>query len=355
MVRRVRLGRRDALSPARRTSFWAGPPPLLILVTLIGFVVAPLVDDEPAASRPAMSSVAAHVVSPRVVEPRVVHPKVVYPPARGGHASSGLRPVHLKQVSVGVASMNMYRKLTADQAAHDARTLTARPGLDVVGWQEADRYGAVLHALPGWDTKTFKYGKRNSELAVSWRSSEFRLVSARQRQVAFGVSSRLGRYPFGNRLVVVVTLEHRDTGRLLTVVNAHLPQAIEDLGRPGRWTSTINAFRARNQLNRIASIWRDTPGRWVIGTGDYNFDAIGDARHRLPGAPRRALADTAVSSYQRLGYDLAPTFPENGRLIDYVWADREGYADGRIRFTGQWVVGGLNSDHNALVTQLLLS
>ena len=223
------------------------------------------------------------------------------------------------------------------------------------GWQEADRYGAVLRALPGWDTKTFPFGKKSSELAVSWRASEFRLVSAHQRQVAYGVSSRMGRYPFGNRLVAVVTLEHRDTGRKLTVINAHLPQAIEDLDRPGRWTSTINAFRARNQLARIASIWRDAPGRWIVGTGDYNFDAVADARHRLAGAPRRALGDSAVSSYRRLGHDVAPTFPKNGRRIDYVWADRKAYVEGRMRFTGHWVVGGLNSDHNALVAQLLLS
>lgn len=351
MVRRVL--RRAAPSPARKKR-WAGPPPLLILVTLTGLAVAPFLGDEPAASSATLASSPA-VVSPRVVEPQVVHPKVVHPPARGGQAASGMRPVRLKQVAVGVASMNMYRKLTGAQAAADARALTRRPGLDIVGWQEADRYGAVLHALPGWDTKTFPFGKRNSELAVSWRASEFRLVSANQRQVAYGVSARMGRYPFGNRLVAVVTLEHRDTGRRLTVVNAHLPQAIENLDRPGRWTATINAFRARNQLARIASIWRDAPGRWIVGTGDYNFDAVADARHRLAGAPRRALGDTAVSSYRRLGHDVAPTFPENGRRIDYVWADRKAEAEGRMRFTGHWVVGGMNSDHNALVAQLLLS
>lgn len=354
MVRRVRSGRPDALSPARRTTLWAGPPRLLILLTLAGFVAAPFVADEPAASRPGISTVSAPVTSPRLLEPQVVHPKVVYP-LRGGKAASGLRPVQRKQVVVGVASMNMYRKLTDGQAAADARRLTGRAGLDVVGWQEANRYGAVLKSLRGWDTKTFPFGNRRSELAVSWRSSEFRLVSARQTQVADGVSARVGRYPFGNRLVAVVTLEHKGTGQRLTVINAHLPQAIEDLDRPGRWTPTINAFRARNQLTRIAGIWRDASARWIVGTGDYNFDALADARHRLSGAPRRAFGDLAVSSYQRLGFDVAPTFPSNGRRIDYVWADREAYRAGRIRFTGQWVVGGMYSDHNALVAQLRLS
>ena len=180
-------------------------------------------------------------------------------------------------------------------------------------------------------------------------------MSAHQRQVALGVSWREGRYPFGNRLVATVTLRHRDTGRLLTVVDAHLPQKIEDLARPGRWTDTINAFRARNQLQRIATIWKQAPGRWVVGTGDFNFDARADARQHPAGGPIRALGPTAVSSYMKLGLDVPPTYPGNGRNIDYVWADRSAYAAGRIRFAGQWVIGGFRSDHNALLARLVLS
>jgi hypothetical protein len=310
--------------------------------------------DQGAAEPAPQARVVAQTTYPRVVEPPVVRPQALAP-SRGGSATAGIAPVRLKQVRVGVASMNMYRKLSSEHAAADARRLTRRSDLDIVGWQEADQYGAVLHALPGWQTRTFPFGKRSSELAVSWRRSEFAFVSASQRQVALGVSWREGRYPFGNRLVAVVTLKHRETGRLLTVVDAHLPQAIEDLDRPGRWTPTINAYRARNQLARIANTWRTAPGRWVVGTGDYNFDARADARHRPAGGPRRALGETAVSSYQALGTDVAPTFPENGRRIDYVWADRQAYREGRMRFAGQWVVGGFNSDHNALVARLLLS
>lgn len=361
MVRRVRLGRRDASLRARR---WMGPPPLLVLATLVGFLVAPLVDQEP--SPPAQAVVAAQVSAPYATPPHATTPRaappatpqrvLTSPSARGGEsASAGLRPIRLKRVHVGVASMNMYRRLAPTQASQDARRLTHRAGVDIVGWQEADQFAGVLKSLPGWETKIFPFGKRTSEIAVSWRRSEFSLVSAKQRQVALGVSWREGRFPFGNRLVGVVTLRHRETGRLLTVINAHLPQAIEDLDRPGHWTDTINAYRARNQLARIANTWRTAPGRWVVGTGDYNFDARADAAHKPAGGPRRALSDTAVSSYQALGADVAPTFPPNGRRIDYVYVDRDAYRAGQMRFAGQWVVGGFNSDHNALVTRLVLS
>lgn len=350
MVRRVRLGRRQ---DGRRALTWAGPPPLLLVATVAALVVTPFVDRTPEPpGRIAPAAVTA--TSPRVVEPHVVRPERA-PSGQGGKAARGVAPVRLKPVDVGVASFNMFRKLSADHAHRDALRLTRRPGVDVVGWQEADRFGAVLHQLPGWQTRTFPFGRRNSELAVSWRASEFTLVSAHQRQVALGVSWREGRYPFGNRMVATVTLRHRDTGRLLTVVDAHLPQKIENLRHPGHWTDTINAFRARNQLQRIASIWKQAPGRWVVGTGDFNFDARADAHRHPAGGPIRALGPTAVSSYMKLGLGVAPTYPGNGRNIDYVWADRQAYAAGRIRFAGQWVLGGFRSDHNALLARLVLS
>lgn len=321
-----------------------------MIATVAALAITPFVDTDP--TPPARISTAAQTLtSPRSVEPHTVHPQRV----AGGQGAHGVRPVHLKPATVGIASLNMFRKLSLAHAHQDAMKLTRHPGVDVVGWQEANRFAGPLHHLPGWQTRTFPFGEGHSELAVSWRASEFRLVAAHQRQVALGVSYREGRYPFGNRMVVTVTLQHRETGRLLTVVDAHLPQKIEDLSRPGRWTQTINAYRARNQLHRIADIWKQVPGRWVVGTGDYNFDARADAVHHPAGGPRSALGPTAVSSYMKLGMKLPATYPGNGRNIDYVWADRQGYADGRMRFAGQWVLGGFHSDHNALLARLVLS
>ena len=349
MVRGVRHGRRDVPGRARR---WAGPPPLLLLATVLGFVVAPILEHTSAEAVP--RAVTTAVVSPRWVEPHVIR-KQVLAHSQGGSLASGVAPVQLKPVRVGLATMNMYRQLSSAQARSDARTLTGNAAVDVVGWQEADHFSAVLHALPGWDTRTFAQGRRSSELAVSWRRSEFRLVSAGQRRVAEGVGWQDGLHPFPTRLVAVVTLEHRATGRLLTVVDTHLPQAIEDLDHPGHWRPTINAFRGRNQLEAVAATWRRAPGRWVVGTGDYNFDVRADARVRPPGGPRTAFGPTAVSSYQLLGTDVAPTHPPTDRRIDYVWVDRAAHHDGRIGVDRQWVVGGLNSDHNALVARLVLS
>jgi endonuclease/exonuclease/phosphatase family metal-dependent hydrolase len=352
VVRRVRFGRRDDV---RRPSRWTGPPPLLLVATVAALVIAPFVaDDTPAsvpAARQAAAVSAAHTA--RTVEPRIVRTAEL--PKQGGQSGAGIAPVRLAPIDIGVATYNMFRNLPISEATADARLLTSHPEIDVVGWQEADPYRAVLHDLPGWTTKTFAQDPGSAELAVSWRTSEFRLVSAHVRKVALGLSWREGRYPFGNRYVAVVRLEHRDTGRVLTVLDTHLPQKIEDLADPGSWLSTINSIRARVQLDRLADIWQRAPGRWIVGTGDFNFDARSDARGRPVGGPRETLGNRAESTYQLLGDDIGPTHPPTARNIDYVWLDRSSLRDGLIDLRSQRVLGGYHSDHRPLLARLRLS
>jgi endonuclease/exonuclease/phosphatase family metal-dependent hydrolase len=350
VFRRVRLGHRDGGRP----SAWAGPPPLLLAATVLGLLVAPAVaDDPPAALGPSVAVFTAHR-SARTVEPRTLRPTVV-PVARGAQAAAGIAPVRLAPSDTGVATMNLYRKQPRRSAAADVRRLTARSDVDVVGWQEADRFPGILHDVPGWTTKTFRRGKDVTELATSWRSSEFRLLSSRLRRVALGLSWREGRYPFDTRLVAVVRLEHRATGRVLTVLNTHLPQRIENRDRPGRWLSTINSIRARAQLKRIAEIWEHTEGRWVIGTGDFNFGARADAHERPTGGPVRALRGVAVSSYQKLGIGIGPTHPPTARNIDYVWVDRSALRNDLIAFRWHGALIGYHSDHRPLLALVRLS
>ncbi|KQW47068.1 hypothetical protein ASC77_17955 [Nocardioides sp. Root1257] len=349
MVRRVLLGRRDDV---RRRSRWTGPPPLLLVATVLGLAVAPFVADDSSAPVPQAVVVSA-AQTPRTVEPRIVRTPTLA--KQGGQVGHRIAPVRLAPIDVGVATMNMFRKLSPSEAAADARRLTSHPGVDVVGWQEADPFRKVLHRLPGWTSKTFGADQGAAELAVSWRTSEFRLVSARLHKVALGLSWREGRYPFDNRYVAVVRLKHRATGRVLTVLNTHLPQKIEDLGDPGRWLSTINAIRARAQLDRLADIWHTVPGRWVVGTGDFNFGARADARGRPVGGPMRTLRHRAESTYQLLGTGIGPTHPPTARNIDYVWLERTGLRDRLIQLRAQRVLSGYHSDHRPLLARLRLS
>lgn len=334
------------MGSAVRRRRWAGPPPLLLLATVLAFVIAPVFSGSDTTHANGTSDgVQASLASDVAQE---IPPIGATPPARAGDVIE-------RRDLVGVVTMNQFRRLSVDQAREDAMFVTSRPGVDVVGWQESQQFGPVFASLRqrGWATRQFPHGAK--ELAISWRRAEFEYVSSSSRLVAYGVDEVTGRYPFGHRYIIRVTLRHRETGRLLSVIDTHLPQKIEDLDRPGRWTTTSNAARARFQLERMTREWRQAPGRWVLGTGDYNFDARTDAAVGLVKAPAKALASVATSSYAVLGgRDLLPTHPPTGRYIDYVHAAKSDLRAGHIEFLGQRTFAGLNSDHRPLLVWLAL-
>ena len=223
--------------------------------------------------------------------------------------------------TIGVVSMNEYRGLPLELARSDAQRVTSRSDVDVVGWQEADGFHSVLAGLTrdGWDTATFAGG--SDELAVSWRRSEFTLVSKSQRLLARGRAVGESAYPFWDTWVLTVTLRHRGSGRLLSVLDTHLPPKSENLEDPGHFRATVNAGQARTALRRLAPLWQQAQGRWVVGTGDYNLGHAGDVTVRPPGGISRDFAGRAVSSYDVLGTaGVQATHPVSGRRIDYVFA-----------------------------------
>ncbi|HYF74145.1 MAG TPA: hypothetical protein VD864_15040 [Nocardioides sp.] len=213
---------------------------------------------------------------------------------------------------MGVASLTLDRTLAPAQAAGDIGRLVDRPGLDIVGWQGSARFGAELRALPGWGTRRVTSGDRGTSLAVSWRRERLVLVDAGLRQA-------------GRRTLATVTLRHRGTGRLITVVDAHLPEQLAEGGTPGR--------RA--------------PGRWVLGTAGDVTGRTGDAQ-RIDGTSYLVLGTSPDAR-------LVPTFRPEGRRVAVVYVDRGAHRDGRLRFAGRWVVRGFAGDHDALVARLVLS
>jgi hypothetical protein len=332
---------------AVRLRRWAGPPPLLVLATVLAFVLAPVFSgsDSGYASEGDSGAGTASLASGETREL----------PSVGTEPLTTAGQTIERRHEIGVVTMNQFNQLSIAQARADALAVTSKSAADIVGWQEAQGFGPVFGTLKdrGWATRRFSSGAR--ELAVSWRRSEFEYVAATSRLVAFGVDEVTGRYPFGNRYIIRVTLRHRATGRLLSVINTHLPHKSEDRDRPGHWTQTSNAARARFQLERMRREWETAPGRWVVGTGDYNFDARADARVGLRRAPAKALAPVARSSYAVLGGgDLLPTHPPTGRYIDYVHAAKSDLESGHIAFLSQRTLLGLNSDHRPLLVRMVL-
>ena len=210
MVIRVRPGRRQDL---RRRFTWSGPPPLLLLATVLGVLVAPAVaDDAPRSTAiPHAAPPAAESPAPRSVEPRIVR-QVELDRTRGGQSAGSVAPVKRAIDVIGVASMNVLHTQSTSAASADVLRLIDRPGVDVVGWQEAQDVGAVLHGLPGWTTATFPEKGGFAELAVSWRTTKFKFVRAKIVDAIAGVDAGTSDFPFGSRQIAVVTLEHRASG-----------------------------------------------------------------------------------------------------------------------------------------------
>lgn len=338
---------RGAAGPGR----WTGPPPLLVVATIAAFLLAPWLsdgDDPPSQNPAAQLSAATRTVAH-------TPPVISRSESRPASSSREKEKPEPRPETIGVVSFNQYQPLSQAQLAADARELTRRPTVDVIGWQEAIFSRPVFGALRGRGWGTHQLRGQARELAISWRQSKFAYVSSSFRRLSRGVDDAIGRYPFGNRYVERVTLRERSTGRLLSVITTHLPQKIENLDRPGHWLKTYNAASARYQLARMRPVWRAAPGRWVVGTGDYNFDARSDARVQPKDGPRDTLGDLVETSYDALGFGgTVPTHPPTGRYIDYVQAARDDVRAGSMEFRRQRVVRGLNSDHNALLARIRL-
>lgn len=346
------------MGSAARPLRWAGPPPLLILATVAAFLLLPFISDAGSAA-PEDGGPQASLVGTTTATDRPQRAPGHEPPTGTGRTPEDRRAKKPESkprpVVIGVASFNAWAPQGTDGIRADARALAARDTVDVIGWQEANHSRPAFADLQerGWNTRHFSGG--GGDLAISWRTDDFAFVSAGSRKVATGVPPTLGRYPFGNRMVGRVTLRHRDTGELLSVINTHLPQKIEDLDNPGHWLGTSNAARARFQLARITHEWRHAPGRWVVGTGDFNFDARSDARLRPHDGLRDALGAYAVPSYAVLGFDgITASHAPTGRYIDYVHAARGALGRDRMEFVGQRMITGLRSDHHALLARIRL-
>ncbi|KAA1429274.1 hypothetical protein [Nocardioides antri] len=273
------------------------------------------------------------------------------------------RPAPVEQLpgrvvdTVGVASFNVYRHLPRRDAMADAVRLTRDEQVDVIGWQEtrADYFPDVRRRLAGrgWDTWQLWEPAGPFWLAVSWRRDRFSLVEGSWTEAHGGAGPQRTDLPFPPRGYIVVTLRHRESGKLLTVVDTHLNQGIET---GDQLQDTLNADYAKEHLKLLAQVWDRVPGDLVSGTGDYNFDFADDFRARPEGGVWDTQHSHATPSYEVLGLDgVAPT--RGSRWIDYVWiADRTLRVEAQDRGTGQFVrhesLGGFASDHRPLVVQI---
>lgn len=248
---------------------------------------------------------------------------------------------------ITVASVNINRYMPRAKVLRDRDAALSRGSLDVIGWQEADKYRESFdaYASKGWET-TRPNGA--SGCPISWRRSVFEFVST--RTVLLNAAHHGGpAATWTARTAHVLTLKHRATGQHVTVINAHMVPHIENHSRPGTPRSNLASRVASRALKRLANIYASSASATTIGTGDLNWDYLADSRVRSPRYVLGRLGPVAESSYERLGTQgLLPT--HGTRLIDYVFLQR----NSKAQFLSHRTLQGYRSDHRPLLAKVSL-
>lgn len=260
-----------------------------------------------------------------------------------------------RTATAGVATFNVLKYRAARKVRRDMLRLSRRRDISVIGWQEAEGRRSVLARMRGRGWQTMRFRGPAAELPISWRTREFTLVSAAQHRMHRG--RHRVTHPFPARYVTRVTLRHKVTGRTMTVLNTHVNHRTTQPRHPGRWRRGVNAALARRHLAQLARMWLNSPGRYVVGTGDFNIDYRADRKRRPRGGPARAFHGRAVANWAALGTRGVPrTIRSRGsrRLYDTVYASHRSVASGWLRFTGQRVLRRYRSDHLPVVVRFRL-
>lgn len=284
-------------------------------------------------------------------------PPTKFAPVAGADPDDVPPPAPQALATLGVLSYNIYRLQPLEAFSEEALRLVELPGVSIIGWQEAMVHRESFPPLleRGWETAYFTGSKENP---VSWDSTVFEYVDASQHGMHEPYPGRSG-VVRPARWVSRVTLRHRPTGFKVTVLNTHVASRGESWEQLGTWQDNATAPRVRQHLQRMAQMWQNVPGRYVLGTGDLNIDARADAAKVLPGGPVDRFRLRAVSNWQALGTDSIPKTldlpagPNKGAplLYDYVLASARCVDAGWLRFVSQEALTGWNSDHLPLLVR----
>lgn len=243
-----------------------------------------------------------------------------------------------------IASVNINRYMRASNIIRDRSAIMRRSQIDIIGWQEADRNRDWFNGVDGW--RTVKQAG-SAGVPISFRQSTFELVGSRVERLNSARAGHRKGYHWTARAAHVVQLRHRATGKLVTVINAHIVPGIEDHARPGTPANNANAKVARRAIRKVAKLYRTAEGT-AVGTGDFNWNYAADVRVQHPKYVQR-IGQYATSSYEALGLgSVAPT--HGNRYIDYVWLGRQSAA----AFVKHKSLGGYRSDHRPLLAAIEL-
>lgn len=271
--------------------------------------------------------------------------------------------------SFGVAQLNIKRDNTEAQQRADLATVL--PQADLVGINEGTGGLAAVRAYVSangdrWHIFEGKSGvPGHQEEILLARKSEFSVVSG-------GSGTMLMCDPNGPnvpfpKVVNWRTYLHQDSGRTLVHIGIHLPPSIDAKGHPSSNTENVNC--AVKTIDTVKAMVVDL-GRQsgadrveIVVTGDLNIDFVTDKKVRYRDFPYvrfdesddPATVPSLRSGWAKFGTaGSSATFgsASEGRYIDYVYFWKRTIP--KLTLDSQRVVGGLNSDHRAVVARMSL-
>ncbi len=197
--------------------------------------------------------------------------------------------------------------------------------VDVAGLQEVNSHEKedVLAGLSGWGYFRSLY-QHGEQTPVIWNQSEYRFVSARSPRISprtFIGNELPGHLPYAEAAyVTVVRLEHRASGKEISLVNVHLiPGAVmSGAPVPGR-AKVFKLFK--HQVARVAEVaGKEKHLRPVFVLGDFNIGWVADMKHARAGMPYRKLKAVGLRSMWATERPSTTRGTHSKSLIDQVYS-----------------------------------
>lgn len=276
--------------------------------------------------------------------------------ATGGGAEADSSPAYARvaastdTVPVRVATYNIHNDASYTAARSAVNRLV--PKADVIGLQEfysPHRIPIMLElAVQGW---AFYKPLFTGADPVLYDTSVFDFVSGDPVELTGGIEVEDPKASFRIRYsrpsyATVVRLRHKASGRLVTVVNAHLIARATKDGRPHKQVPLRVAAYKRGMAVVASTVAREAESATVYAVGDWNIHYNFDARERVRTFPFRQFKRLGFESVWKTRKPNRATINSTG-VIDGVWAAN---APARAKVLGRFP----ESDHRPVVAKYRL-
>ncbi|MFG3715725.1 endonuclease/exonuclease/phosphatase family protein [Micromonospora sp. NPDC047730] len=261
-------------------------------------------------------------------------------------------PAAAANVPFNVATLNIYNGLSQADFVSDLQLITSRA--DLVGLNEVGNRKAFLQdwaAANGW----WLYAPEPTQAAAEALLARKSMFDVLEKGSIFVCDTNgPGEVPPA-RYNNWVRYRHKQSGRSVFHINAHLNASIESNGRPEDLPRTRCAEQQIQDIKNLAASKKDH-GQVVV-SGDFNIDFSADRAYGYEKFPWKVFEANSLPNL-RSSYNLygeRGTGTHGNRHIDYIYFWKRLEEHQVIWMTDYNIVDGTKSDHNGVVATLAIA